>query len=251
MLVAIYILHLRGLVTKSDKPPSSHENAKSIIEALGGSNFEDIKIAITTLKNILCDKNVMEKLESFEENRKNNITFQFLMTCQDMVTILFEFINASRSKNWLAHLNIREEIIPYIIAMDTIKYRRTLPVHLSDIRALEKKDPNIWQFLLDGHFSVQVNHIPGTANGVDHAGEQENKKLEILGGLVVITRRENSRNKFFLISHKVLEIEKELREISCSQKKETKIHHALNENKINIQSKNIISLAATFDTVKL
>ena len=34
------------------------------------------------------------------------------------------------------------------------------------------------------------------------------------------------------------------------QKKETKIHYALNQNKI-IQSNNIISLAATFDTVKL
>ena len=32
--------------------------------------------------------------------------------------------------------------------------------------------------------------------------------------------------------------------------KETKMNHALNQNKINIQSKNIMSLAATFDTVK-
>ena len=47
------------------------------------------------------------------------------------------------------------------------------------------------------------------------------------------------------------EIEKELREISHSQKKETKIHHALNQNDINIQSKNKISLVSTFDTVKL
>ena len=86
---------------------------------------------------------------------------------------------------------------------------------------------------------------------MEHAGEQKNKKLKIQGGLVGITRRANSRNKFFLISHVVSEIEKERREISHSQKKETKIDHALNQNKINIQSKNIISLAATFDTVKL
>ena len=75
--------------------------------------------------------------------------------------------------------------------------------------------------------------------------------MKIQGGLIGITRRKNSRNKFFLISHVVSEIEKELREISQSQKKETKIHHALNQNKIKIHSKNIISLAATFDTVKL
>ena len=43
------------------------------------------------------------------------------------------------------------------------------------------------------------------------------------------------------ILHVVSVIEKELREISHLQKKETKIHLALNQNKINIQSINIIS----------
>ena len=86
---------------------------------------------------------------------------------------------------------------------------------------------------------------------MEHAGEQKNKKLKIQGGLVGITRRANSRNKFFLISHVVSEIEKERREISHSQKKETKIDHALNQNKINIQSKKIISLALTFDNLQV
>ena len=49
---------------------SSHENMTSIIEALDSSHFEDIKVAITTLKNTLCDKSAVEKLERFEKNRK-------------------------------------------------------------------------------------------------------------------------------------------------------------------------------------
>ena len=47
-----------------------------------------------------------------------------------------------------------------------------LPVYLSDMQVSEESNPNLWQFLLDGHFSVQINHIQGTAKGVDHAGEQ-------------------------------------------------------------------------------
>ena len=137
-LVAIYILYLRDLITESNERHSSNENIKSIIEALGSSNFEDIKVAITTLKNTVCDKNVVEKLGRFEENRKNNTNFQFLMNYKDMVAILFEFINASRSRNWLAHLNTLDEIIPYVTAVDTIKYRKMLPVYLSDMRALGK-----------------------------------------------------------------------------------------------------------------
>ena len=56
--------------------------------------------------------------------------------------------------------------------------------------------------------------------------------MKIQGGLIGITRRKNSRNKFFLISHVVSEVKKELREISQSQKKETKIHHALNQDNV-------------------
>ena len=102
--------------------------------------------------------------------------------------------------------------------MDRINYRRTLPVYLSDIWALKEKDPNIGQFSWDGHFSVEINHILGTAKGAYHAGEQENKKLTIKGDLVGIARRANSMNKFFLASHLVSEIENEPREISHFQK---------------------------------
>ena len=49
-----------------------------------------------------------------------------------------------------------------------------LPVYLSGIWALEEKDPNTGQLFLDGGFSVQINHVPGTAKGVDHAGEHQN-----------------------------------------------------------------------------
>ena len=76
-LVAIYVLYLHGLITKSNEPLTNRENMKSIIEALSSSNFEDIKVAITTLKNTPCDKNVVEKVERFEENRKNSQHFSF------------------------------------------------------------------------------------------------------------------------------------------------------------------------------
>ena len=42
----------------------------SVIEALDSSHFEYIKVAIITLKNTLCDKSAVEKLEMFEKNRK-------------------------------------------------------------------------------------------------------------------------------------------------------------------------------------
>lgn len=44
-LVIIYILYLRDLITESNELLiNSRENKKPIIEALGSSNFEDIKV---------------------------------------------------------------------------------------------------------------------------------------------------------------------------------------------------------------
>ena len=80
---------------------------------------------------------------------------------------------------------------------------------------------------------------------MNNAGRQENKKLEIEGGLIGTTRRDISMNNVFLVSHVVSEIEKGLRKISHLQKKETQLHLALNQNKFNIQS------VVTFVTVKL
>ena len=64
-------------------------------------------------------------------------------------------------------------------------------------------------FFIDGNFSVQINQIPGTAKGVDHAGVQETKNWwKIQGGLIGITRREISRNNFFLILHMIRRLRK-------------------------------------------
>ena len=46
-------------------------------------------------------------------------------------------------RNWLAHLNTLKGIIPYVNAMDRIKYCRMLTVYLSSMGALDEWDPNI------------------------------------------------------------------------------------------------------------
>ena len=61
--------------------------------------------------------------------------------------------------------------------MDKINYRRMYSVYLSDMRALEEKQPN---------------HIPRTAKGVYYAGEQENKNLKIQGGFKQLLQDERT-----------------------------------------------------------
>ena len=136
-LVVLCILYLCSLITESKEPLSSHKKIKIIMPALGSSNFEDSKITMTTLKNALCNKNLVDK-KGFK-SIKNNTFFQFLMKHIDMVNFFSICKCLSWSKDWLAHLNTLEKIITYFTEMNRISYRRMLSVYWSDMRPLEEK----------------------------------------------------------------------------------------------------------------
>jgi hypothetical protein len=128
-------------------------------------------------------------------------------------------------------------------------YRRLLPVFLADMKKHKDTDPLIWNYFEEGNFSVQKTDILGSALGIDHAGEQENKKLKIQGGLIGITRQQNSRDRYFLIAHIVSEIDKEMREMSGCARKERSQYHDLTPSVKHRQAIWITNLHETLSSV--
>ena len=110
-----------------------------------------------------------------------------------VVERLFLFRYAVRSRNWMLHLKSTEDLIGDVISLDRIKYRRMLPVYLAEMKGLQDESPDIWNYFLQGGFTVKKGDIPFTSLGADHAGKQQNKLLKIDGGLIGITK-----NKIFL-----------------------------------------------------
>ena len=109
------------------------------------------------------------------------------------------------------------------------------------MRKLKHNDPDICKYFMEGNFSAQTTKVPHTAIWVDHAGEQQNKKLKIHGGLIGITTKENSRNKYFIISPVISQIVNEMEEMgNCKRSKHT-LHRRLNNYRRGIQSKCIIT----------
>ena len=51
--------------------------------------------------------------------------------------------------------------------------------HLKESKNVE--DQKVWKAFENGDFSCQKTNTPGTAIGIDHCGEQENKRLRIEG----------------------------------------------------------------------
>ena len=63
-----------------------------------------------------------------------------------MVQTLLKFIYASRARNWRMHLSAVKDMLPTIVSMDRIKYRRMLPVYLSDMVNIETSDPSLRKY---------------------------------------------------------------------------------------------------------
>ena len=71
-----------------------------------------------------------------------------------------------------------------------LNYPRMTPVYLTQMYELKDKDGNIWALLDAGGFSVNKSGIPFTATVCDHATEQENRPLKVIGGIKGIVNSE-------------------------------------------------------------
>ena len=82
---------------------------------------------------------------------------------------------------------------------------------------------------MEGNFSVQTTKVPHPAIGVDQADEQQNKKLKIQGGLIGMSTKENSRNRYFIISPVISQIVNKMEEMGNCKTSEQTLHHRLND----------------------
>ena len=95
-------------------------------------------------------------------------------------------------------------------AMDRIKYRKAWLGYMTDMKSLEVENPEIWNYFMEGNFSVQKNDIPGVAIGCDHAGEQVNREDKTGSGLKGMTRNQNNRNWHYLAAPVLAQLQEEM-----------------------------------------
>ena len=146
----------------------------------------------------MIDLNLEDKVNEFVTANKENRMLQYLVKYSQMVTRLFTFIEATRSRDWILHLDALEDMIPDFASMDRINYRRYAATYIADMHHLESNDKETWNFFKDRNFCCQNNDIPFTALGRDHCGEQENKVLKGRGGVAGQSSNSNSTNWYFM-----------------------------------------------------
>ena len=79
-----------------------------------------------------------------------------------------------------------------------INYARLTPVYIAKMFSLKDKDPETWSMFSEGNFSVNKTFIPFSTIRVDHAIEQENRAVKVLGGIKGIANNRKELDEYFL-----------------------------------------------------
>ena len=78
-------------------------------------------------------------------------------------------------------------IVPWFFALGHTNYARWIPVHLSDMVALEDKHPDVFAEFMAGNFTVKKTTHAFAALAIDQAHEQNNASVKGDGGAVGLT----------------------------------------------------------------
>ena len=130
-----------------------------------------------------CIPDFLKRLDqSFEMQSR------FYLNYMVMFEHLLLFIRATRQGLWELHLESLNYFAALFFAHDQINYARLTPVYLSEMLYLKENDPETCDFFRDGNFCVNKNDVPFCAIGVDHAMEQENKRIKVKSGVIGLTQ---------------------------------------------------------------
>lgn len=108
------------------------------------------------------------------------------------------FIRAIQQCIWDLHLASLNEFIKYFFVHDFQNYSRYALVYLFDMYRQQEKDPDFWQFFSSANFSVNKTKILYSAIGADHALQQDNRKMIVLGGIEGIGNNQAAQDQYFL-----------------------------------------------------
>ena len=180
---------------------------------------------------MLTELNFQQLQKEFDENLKHQNKFY------ENYVLLFEtlllFIRAWRQQLWELNLQSLHCLCPYFSVFDMLNYARLTPVYLSQLYQLRNDGPTIWDRFVEGEFSVNKSNVPFSAIGADHALEQENRVVKVLGGIKGIANSQQFCASFLL-------------EDSDARKREQ--HYQLIGSKNSRLSTNVNKLLDVFNT---
>ena len=227
-LITLYSLLIPALWDNGFDGKSEIEKAASDVNVSSRNTQERLQIKEAHVKMVAALEQVgfLADLNQIDEHLTG--MHSFLRNYMKQFESILRHIRASRQGEWRLHLAAQEELCKYFFAHDHLNYARLSPLYCAEMLKLETSDPDTWKALEDGDFCVMKSSIPFCSIGPDHGIEQENRTMKVIGGITVITQKEATLDKFFLIAPELARLVNEFGEFNgVSIDQECTKHHDL------------------------
>ena len=192
-------------------------------------DMDGFRSKLMEIRNYLKDGNLYEDYSTFKSsNEEISDMWRFFNQVWDKVMHVSTNLTRSfREGNWFLHLQSIGQAIRIIFNCHRIHYCRYLPLYYQDCSNLQIKHPVLYQSFYDGNFAVHPTLRKYSGMPMDQALEKEyNKKAKDVGGIIGVTRREESVARWNLIKHEKGTFTKFMADmVDLSHSDEYSLHH--------------------------
>lgn len=114
---------------------------RSCVEHIHQEVLKEHQAMLATLES----NKFLETMADFDQEKEaNNPLFKFVRRYMQMVLLIYTFIRATRDGLWELHLSSLDELCKYFFAHVKHKYARLVPLYLTEMKALQTTDPDIY-----------------------------------------------------------------------------------------------------------
>ena len=132
---------------QSDDPgttlPDILKDAKSLYDDLiaGKLKVQDIE---TSPRMAQIENQIQRGKEDLKRSRTSKLWLQYM----DMIAILQSFIRAERTGDWLMHLAVLRDMLPFLASSGHNHYTKSLHLYLQNMDCLEEKHPSVYEHFM-------------------------------------------------------------------------------------------------------
>ena len=88
-------------------------------------------------------------------NSQDNPQFYYWSTVLELELLLNMYVQSLREGNFDLYIDVLNQLVPWLFALDHVHYACWLPVHIQDMVALKTMHPSVYDEFQNGNFVVQ------------------------------------------------------------------------------------------------
>ena len=132
------------------------------------------------------EKKTISDFKTWRKDKESQYPqFYFWSQTPKLQLMVMSFIRSICSGDFNLYKTAISVLMPWFFAINHTHYACWLSVHLCDTLQLQETNPEVFHHFSEGHFVVAKSKRAFSSLGIDHAHEQNNKRVKGDGGTFV------------------------------------------------------------------